>query len=175
MSQLKIEEYYMFLEMLISKHNEQSASYYKRLTFYFTLITIIIVGLSTIANAEKVYNEETRSFCLITISLIGLILSVFWVFILNASNKWLLYWRAKIYLFEEKNMKNHNLQYYSMFMLDRVREEQYQENLTQVEKDYINHKVKINEYRPKIHQLFTILLYFMALMFGSILIVIFWF
>jgi len=170
---MKHEDYYRFLEILISKHNEQSSSYYKRLTLYFTIITVLIVGLSTIANTKDVQNETLRKISLIGISFLGLTFSIIWTFILRASNRWLQYWRWKIYLFEHENIDLIENNVSNMFMLDRYDNLQPSSNENIAFKDYSESREKALKYRPKIHGLIKIFIITMIFAFGAILTAIF--
>lgn len=162
---MTLDEYYRFLEILISKHNEQSASYYKRLTLYFTIITVIIVGLSTITTSDEIVSEVIRKGGMMCISFLGFTFSIIWLLILSISNRWLQYWRSKIFLFEYEHIELLDSKISNMFMLDRY-EKMQPESLKNIAFcDYSKSRNRALKYSLKIHMLIKIFLVIMVFAF----------
>ena len=164
-----MKDYYTHLEILITKHNKQSTSYYKRITLYFTFITIIIAGLATIITNETFGDKEIL--LLKVISVLGIFFSIIWLLIIIASNRWLQYWKSKIFLFEKANKKHHKSRQSLMFMLDRLELQSFRKEPKASLEYYQDSKIKALCFRPKIHHLFLFFIIGMIIFFIGVFVI----
>lgn len=126
-----------FLKVLIEKHKEVSSLYYIRFNVFLALFTVVMGAIAaTLVSGVDKLQPRALWFIISIEGFVGVLICGFWLRIMQISNTWIDFWKAKIVYFEAH--EGPSKQWYHFFVdkhLDNPETMKKQQNPTLNEKE----------------------------------------